>query len=71
MQMKRNTLKKSPEACVLVGKAARLSTGGQATQRTCARELRKKASSCIAQLHILSFTQHLNKKNAFVFMAKC
>lgn len=61
--MKMNTLEKGPEACVLIEKAARLSTRRQTTQiQNLCKWTQKKASSFMAQLHILSFTQHLHKK---------
>lgn len=68
--MKIKTLEKSSEACVLMGKAARLSTGGQVTQvqNLCKRGLMRKASSFIAQFHILLPSSSI--KSAFVFMVK-
>lgn len=60
--MKMNPLEKGSEVHVLMGKAARLSTGGQTTQ---VQNLWKRTHEESLKLHCTvpyPFTQHLNKK---------
>lgn len=70
--MKMNTLGKGSEACVLKGKAARLSTGGQTTQvqNLCKRNHEESLKLYCAVPYPV-FYPALVLKNAFVFMAKC